>query len=374
MDKVFLGMPGAWAQDYTEPSDPYTNKIGGIPDWPIPNDSINVELLCCDVCSTKLCHIAQLYAPISIQSHHLQERFLYVFACLTPTCATTSKSWRVLRVQKIPEQTCVQDEAFATESSSGVQNNSLLEDLNDDNDGDMDLEELGRSLFEAGTLASKTKAKKKKTPKKRQDKVPVSSNGTVAVVDTKVPVMPCFYIYTQEEPSSGDLSSVCSNYSSLSIKENGSEVEDHSQTEETWDKEHYEYDKALTADRTYLKFKKRLDAYPEQCLRYSYGGKPILAAAVELDPGRCRLCGNPRKFEMQLMPPLLYFLQEALDDDRRKMVENWDWMTLIVYTCSESCNEENEQTKPNRKGWIVAEEAAVAQYEESLPMQIGYFS
>ncbi|KAL5192432.1 Programmed cell death protein 2-like [Glycine soja] len=356
---TLLGMPGPWAYDYHEPSDPYTTKIGGLPDWPLP---INTDLLRCAECAGQLCLVAQVYAPLS---HH---RTLFVLGCVSPNCGT---AWRVLRLQNVADVDTSQQKHAASVAEVPI---ATVSDDDDDDDAiDMDFEQLGKALFEAGTLASNTKRKKPR--KKCQNKLPSSSphpKTTTTIVQNDVPVVPCFYIYAQEEQSSGDISSVCSSYSSLSIKGNGSDVEDPdpSQAEETWEKEQYEYDKALNADRTYLKFKKRLDAYPEQCFRYSYGGRPILAAADKINPGSCSLCGRPMQFEMQLMPPLLYFLQEALGD-QRKMVEKWDWMTLIVYTCSESCCEGIEQAKSNNKGWIIAEEAVVAQCEEPLAVQLG---
>lgn len=329
MSKVLLGMPGSWANDYREPSDPFTTKIGGIPDWPLPKYAINTDLLRCATCSSSLSLVAQVYAPLS---HH--HRIIFIFGCVSPKCATV---WRVLRLQKLADMDSQHKQQVEVQNSNSWDD----EDKSQDED-DMSFEELAEALFQAGTLASSnSKSKSKKQQKKRQHKFHTSSpyQEPTASEDVNnhydVPVVPCFYIYTQEEPSMGGLSSVCSSYSSLSIKENGNSVEDNTQAEETWDKEQYEYDKALTADRTYLKFKKRLDAYPEQCFRYSYGGKPILAVADEINPGSCGLCGRPRQFEMQLMPPLLYFLQEALDDNQRQMVENWDWMTLLIYTCPE---------------------------------------
>ncbi|KAK7350847.1 hypothetical protein VNO77_09843 [Canavalia gladiata] len=363
MGATLLGMPGPWANHYRELSDPYTTKIGGLPDWPFPKDAVNSELLRCATCGSKLCLVAQVYAPLT------QHRILFVLGCVSPQCGN---GWRVLRVQSIGDEDKMSPQKQAG-SSDEVKSANMSED--EDHESDMDLEALSKALFDAATLASTAKTKKPR--RRRRNKLPSSSpcprTTTEVRNDDDMPVVPCFYIYAQEEQCSGDLGSICSNYSSLSIKENGSDVEDPSQAEETWEKEHYEYDKALTADRTYLKFKKRLDAYPEQCFRYLYGGRPILAAADEINPGSCRLCGKPRQFEMQLMPPLLYFLQEALGD-QKQIVEKWDWMTLVVYTCSESCYKEIEQAKSNNKGWIVAEEAVLAQNEESMPVQLGYFS
>ncbi|CAK8568535.1 unnamed protein product [Lathyrus sativus] len=358
MAKVWLGMPGPWANDYCEPSDPFTNKIGGLPDWPIPIDAINSDLLRCSTCANNLSLVAQVYAPLS----HRHHRILFIFSCVSPKCAT---SWRVLRLQKITDIDTSQREQ-QTEVLNLQNLNSESDE--DESEEDMSFEELANALIQAGTLASSNSKSKSKNQQKKRQQHNFSTTASLHNLNhnnNDVPVVPCFYIYTQEEPSTGDVSSVCSSYSSLSIKGNGNSVEDNLQGEETWETEQYEYDKALTADRIYLKFKKRLDAYPEQCFRYSNGGKPILAVAGEINPGSCRLCGRPRTFEMQLMSPLLYFLQEVLDDNQRKMVENWDWMTLLVYTCSESCCEEIKQVKSNCDGWIIAEEAVVAQCEES---------
>lgn len=65
-----------------------------------------------------------------------------------------------------------------------VQNPSWLDDFNDDED-DMDLEELGKALAEAGTLASNSK--KPQSNQHTNTAASASSNHRTSVVDTDTP-------------------------------------------------------------------------------------------------------------------------------------------------------------------------------------------
>lgn len=359
MSKVILGMPGPWAKDYHEAADHYTTKVGGLPDWPIPEVDIRPDFLECGVCGSRLCLVAQIHAPVSSDVRKIEERTVYVFGCTMEKCGSNTLSWRALRVQKTnseKESSHVEEVLSLGTSTARVSSNKWLEDIwtndsGESNDAlsndDVDLDELSRAFSEATNLVPQSR---KQTQKRS------SAKSNTKLTDTNISVVPCFYIYSQEERLLEDVSAACSNYSPLSVKEDECDVDDHKE-EERWDGEVYEYDNALFVDRTFMKFKKRMDAYPEQCFRYSYGGKPLLPSKELEVPANCGLCGGFRHYEIQLMPPLLYFLREGSNSSTTQSPEHWNWMTLIVYTCSKNCSH------PSSNSWTAAEEIIIPQFE-----------
>mmetsp|Transcript_25665 Transcript_25665/g.45697 ORF Transcript_25665/g.45697 Transcript_25665/m.45697 type:complete len:113 (-) Transcript_25665:21-359(-) len=95
-----------------------------------------------------------------------------------------------------------------------------------------------------------------------------------------------------------------------------------------------------------MKFLKRLARSPSQCARYSYGGSVLWPSVGQPEPPPCAACGSARHFEMQLMPPLVYFLEEAAawvqdgSHDTAAMARpptSWAWSTVAVYTCAANC-------------------------------------
>ncbi|KAG9439736.1 hypothetical protein H6P81_019901 [Aristolochia fimbriata] len=372
MTETILGMPGPWARNNYEVSDHYTTKIGGLPDWPFAETDIDPDLLQCAICGKSLCLAAQVYAPVVINGLKIEERTIYILGCIVPECGSNPNSWCTLRVQQSynvveTSSTTKEDLVPLAPSSSdnwwevnvGAHSSSEEDDGSED---DFDLQELGKALAQA---ACRTVHPKREAGQPNQINTTKLSplNPQSSIRKANRPVAPCFYIYSQEEPSCTYIGSGRAYKQSLSVDNNNrSDTDD--QGDEKWDQESYEYDRAPSADRMYLKYKKRVDANPDQCFRYSYGGRPLLAATKLHEPGVCNLCGASRHYEMQLMPPLLYFIQEGADGLSTHSPKGWDWMTLIVYTCSESCSQQANVGEGDG-GWFVAKEETFVQYEDA---------
>lgn len=92
-------------------------------------------------------------------------------------------------------------------------------------------------------------------------------------------------------------------------------------------------------NKVFQRFKKRIAPEPHQVVRYSRGGSPLWVSShhVPTDPDipPCT-CGAKRTFEFQVMPQLLNSLR--VDSTGASI----DWGTLAVYTCSASCNHDNQ--------------------------------
>lgn len=72
---------------------------------------------------------------------------------------------------------------------------------------------------------------------------------------------------------------------------------------------------------------------PSQVVRWHPGGEPLLSTLDPVATGRCSCCGAPRRFECQLMPPLIYFLTRDVGEARNEL----HFSTALVFTCSQDC-------------------------------------
>ncbi|RVW20346.1 Retrovirus-related Pol polyprotein from transposon TNT 1-94 [Vitis vinifera] len=190
-----VGMPGPWVENDSEPSDHYTTKIGGLVDWSIPQLlSSKPHLLQYGTCEKDLCLVAQVYALIFGKSLKIDERV-------------------------------VQKTVIASSSVAGWNNDIWTEEGNDENDEDIDLEKLGRALFE-------------------------------------------------------DL----------------------------------------------LQVQKMSRCIPRPMFQIAYGGKATSG-----------------------------YGRERSDDSKKHSLEYWTWLTVIVFTCSQSCFHPSDQEKSDNEGWEVVE-------------------
>jgi pre-rRNA-processing protein TSR4 len=106
-------------------------------------------------------------------------------------------------------------------------------------------------------------------------------------------------------------------------------------------------------DKAFQKFADRLEANPEQVLRYEFGGQPLLysttdtvgkmfsTATVKANMAsgagggkipRCASCGAERVFELQLTPHAITVLE-----DEEVGLDGMDWGTVILGVCAADC-------------------------------------
>lgn len=97
-----------------------------------------------------------------------------------------------------------------------------------------------------------------------------------------------------------------------------------------------------TIDSTFQRFADRLAQNPDQCIRYEFGGQPLLYAKTDAvgravlgeGPGvpRCGGCGARRVFEVQMTPQAIVELEED-----EGVVEGMDWGAVMVAVCEADC-------------------------------------
>ena len=86
------------------------------------------------------------------------------------------------------------------------------------------------------------------------------------------------------------------------------------------------------------KFSLRVSRAPDQCVRYTFAhdASPLWASRkrqpAASDIPACERCGAPRRFEFQVMPQAIAYLDVDSANDNAP-----DWATIAVYTCSKSC-------------------------------------
>lgn len=121
-----------------------------------------------------------------------------------------------------------------------------------------------------------------------------------------------------------------------------------------------------TMDFAFQKFADRLAQNPDQCIRYEFGGTPLLysktdAVGEKLSRGGipgCGNCGGRRMFEVQMTPNAIMELEAGED----LSADGMEWGTIIVGVCAKDCVPRT--IKVGKAGYL--EEWAGVQWEELI--------
>ncbi|KAK1320579.1 hypothetical protein QJS10_CPA03g00035 [Acorus calamus] len=104
--------------------------------------------------------------------------------------------------------------------------------------------------------------------------------------------------------------------------------------------------------KRWASFQERVMRAPEQVLRYCRDTKakplwPLSAGQpAKANIPKCSYCNGPLSYEFQIMPQLLYFFNVKNEAD------SLDWATIVVYSCSASCEDSSSVSYKEEFPWI----------------------
>ncbi|KAF9413038.1 hypothetical protein BGZ94_000864 [Podila epigama] len=404
LSPILLGMPDS-PMESKEDTDPYTTKIGGFPLWLQENTPAPSKFGICESCGKQLYLLLQAYVPLEKSAY---DRVVYVWACNQRLCMRKKGSFRVVRALKLnPEYAQKLDKkpkpavsppaakpVLATNpfaapaafdmgnalfggSSSGF--NNPFAAPSSTNTGFAPPPGFGVptpapavSFASAASTNISTKEEDSSSDEEEQDASKESTEWPESL-----PSFSPHYLYITEEvleDSENEEDEIAQRYSHLLALEDDVNKEDEAEGGASWGGEAYE--KASLpkgVDKAFQKFTERVQAWPDQCVRYDFPGLPLLfsysdATAQQLLPPntkqhskhttpsahripRCPACKGPRGFEFQLMPNLLSLLdvtsQKYLSADERASLKSrkgadlfnigMEWGTILVYSCIDDC-------------------------------------
>ena len=379
---VYIGVPiTSHLLSKEEDGDPYTSKLGGKPAWLRPVKPISTpedrrsmddsqsEFACpkCRSCSqTKL--VSQLHCPLAVF-----DRILYVFMCMRCSHSLDESFLFCLRSQLYnPDYEAEQPAGVEAETPQDKGPMFAVEE--DDGWG----EEPTSQMPAQPTPSPVAEAPTRPSPIFEVYPTATREDQRDSNVSVTTTALPSLALDTFEEPNDEAHKRKQRKHMSLvdavptTLEEAEALIEKNLAAVGggTGDGEVVEgndnADDATgdgTADERQMdEFVKRMGRYPSQCVRWSPGGVPLSITASKQAPKpsevpHCEQCGAPRRFEFQLMPPTLYFLEKfgpnlqtlpklapdanpkQVQDLMNKLSSREDphFSTVTVYTCSENC-------------------------------------
>ncbi|XP_034536754.1 programmed cell death protein 2 isoform X2 [Notolabrus celidotus] len=311
----------------------FPSKVGGKPAWLSQSGLPSLPALECEICRLPMAFLLQVYAPISGHDSCFH-RTLFLFCCKTRECYTynDSRCMKVFRSQ-LPRS----NEFYAHDPPSD-------EPPCDHEQDQSVLSPSGIKLcWVCGSLGNKACSrchsvtycgKHHQTLHWKHSHKKECCSQEASISTTSSFLFPESELATEPEEEGEEKAE------EEDKETKDAEIEQERTSSALTETDLEEMAMHETEDNVvFQRFKKKTAPEPHQVLRYSRGGSPLWVSSKHIpsheDIPACT-CGAKRTFEFQVMPQLLNNL--SVDSTGASI----DWGTLAIYTCSNSCNHDDQ--------------------------------